>query len=391
MSARTEALRALVSVLARRRRVEEAVAGVRLQGADRRLVHELVYGTLRHWHRLLSDWRRFARKKPPVPAAAALAMGAYQLRVMGTPPHAAVHETVAAVKALAPKLAGFVNAVLRRLVASEPRFGHALPDWVRTRWTRAFGKARTDAIAEALLATPPITLRIRGDRDAWLAKAQAEGISAKPAGTQAVLLTPPVEIAALPGYAEGAFWVMDLAAQEIAEALPIPEDARVVVDLCAAPGGKTALLALRAPAACIVAVERDAARMRRLRENLARLRLSAACMLADAAKAPLAENAADAVLVDAPCSASGVARRRPDVWFRHGPRDLAGFAREQRALLSEALRIARPGGWVLYAVCSLHPEEGEGVVEGMPGLVRTWRIWPDAAHDGFFAALLRKP
>ncbi len=230
-------------------------------------------------------------------------------------------------------------------------------------------------------------------------------------------LPPGTRVAELPGYAEGAFWVQDAAAALPARLLHVREG-EAVADLCAAPGGKTAQLA--ATGARVTAVERDPRRLLRLRENLARLRLDAAVVEADVLHLdalPWGEPGSfDAVLLDAPCTATGTIRRHPDVLRLRRPRDVAALAGVQRGLLAAAARLVRPGGRLVYAVCSLQEEEGAGAVAGFAGLgleadpihpeevpglpeavtaegwLRTWPgLWPErGGMDGFFAARFRR-
>ncbi|MDX8401968.1 MAG: methyltransferase domain-containing protein, partial [Mariprofundaceae bacterium] len=206
----------------------------------------------------------------------------------------------------------------------------------------------------------------------------------------------PVGIESFPGYREGMFVVMDQAAQAavhwlVEAARKAAVRPRLLLDLCAAPGGKTALLARGFPGARIVSVEANARRLPRMRDNLARLRLTRVQpMLADAARLPLPDACADAILLDAPCSASGVLRRHPDAKLLHGPQDVATLAEGQRRMLAEAWRVLAPGGLLLYAVCSILPEEGEQVVQRQPGLIGTRIMPPTEERDGFFIAVFRK-
>jgi len=391
VSARKEALRALAAIATRRMRIEEAIAQSRLAGRDRRLLHELVYGTLRHWWRLRPDWRRFVQKTPPVLAQCALALGLYQLRVMQTPAYAAVDETTEAVKALAPGLASFVHAVLRRAAEAAPRLASPLPPWVRRSWEQAYGKARLHAIEKAFVETPRIAVHLFVPRAPWLAAVRKLGVAAW-AGDRddLVWIAPPVDVQALPGYRKGHFVVLDLAAREAAEAAAGIQ-ARLWLDACAAPGGKSAWLARLHPEARIVALEIDAGRIQRLRENLTRLRLAIPIVQADACRPPFRSASVEGVFLDAPCSASGIARRRPDVWFRHTRRDLARFAAQQRAMIEALLALLPPQGALIYAVCSLHPEETTQLLFPFRERVVSVRtIFPDAEHDGFFVAQLRR-
>ena len=252
---------------------------------------------------------------------------------------------------------GLVNAVLRRLA----REGQALaagqdaarlntPDWLWASWSAAYGAETTRAIAEAHLADPPLDLSVKRDAEAW-----AERLGARVLPTGALRLPPGTgDVARLPGYDDGAWWVQDAAAALPARLLGEVAGRRVL-DLCAAPGGKTAQLA--AAGAEVTAVERSEARLGRLRDNLARLGLAAATVTADAAEwRPPAP--AEAVLLDAPCSATGTLRRHPDIAHLKGPEQLSALTALQDRLLAAALGMVAPGGLLVYAVCSLQPEEG---------------------------------
>jgi 16S rRNA (cytosine967-C5)-methyltransferase len=300
------------------------------------------------------------------PARHILRLGAAQLLFLGTPAHAAVGEAVALATATGParRYRGLVNAVLRRVaregaqhLPTDPLIN--LPDWLRTSWTQAYGEAAARAIAAALMVPPPLDISVKeaAQADAWAAKLGAEIL---PAGTLRRAFDGPIE--ALPGFAEGAWWVQDAAA-----ALParlLGDEAtlrgRRVYDLCAAPGGKTAQLA--ALGAEVVAVDRARARLKMVEETLARLGLSAALVEADVGQwTPTAP--ADFILLDAPCTATGTARRHPDVLRLKTPADRDALAATQTRLLAHAAGQLAAGGVMVYCVCSLEREEGEARVE----------------------------
>jgi len=164
-----------------------------------------------------------------------------------------------------------------------------------------------------------------------------------------------------------------------------------VVDLCAAPGGKTALLARVHPEVAVEAVELNEKRIPRLKENMERLKAgNVTIRQGDALVLPYEDGAVDAILLDAPCSASGVIRRHPDAKFIHDQQSVAFHADLQKRMVAEALRVLKPGGRLVYAVCSIHPEENEQVVEGVAGLQSAERLFPTEEHDGFFIARLTK-
>lgn len=402
---RAAAFALLTAVLHRRRTLEEALDALPpVAPRDRAAAHRMAAAVLRRQGSLDAVLEPFLRKAPPEPVRLILLLGAAQLLLLETPPHAAVATTVALARTEGfAAFAGLVNAVLRRVAAAgqdalndldAPRLD--TPPWLWASWG-----TQARAIAEAHAREAPLDLMLQpGGRAPPGGAMLPTGSIRFPSGTR---------VAELPGYAEGAFWVQDTAASLPARLLAIRPGERVA-DLCAAPGGKTAQLA--AAGASVVAVERDPARLARLRENLTRLHLRAETVVADAATwrppAPL-----DAVLLDAPCSATGTIRRHPDVMRLKRPRDIPALAAGQDRLLEAAAAMLRPGGRLLYAVCSLQPEEGparavraaaelalkpdpftaaelavipeartaEGWLRTHPGL------WPEqGGMDGFFAA-----
>jgi 16S rRNA (cytosine967-C5)-methyltransferase len=291
-----------------------------------------------------------------------LRLGAAQLLFLETPAHAAVAETVALCAHRHRSVTGFANAVLRRIasdgkavVQTQDSVGLNTPDWLRESWREAYGEARAQAIAAAHLAEPPLDLTVREDVERW-----AELLDATRIFGHSVRRVVGGPVEQLPGYRDGAWWVQDAAA-----ALPVrllgEVASRQVVDLCAAPGGKTAQLCVAG--AKVTAIEISTKRAERLRANLARLRLAAEIVVGDAlAWRPPAPQ--DAVLLDAPCTATGTIRRHPDIAWHKTLVDVARMAELQGRLLAAAVEMARPGGLVVYASCSLQPEEGPQVIEG---------------------------
>jgi 16S rRNA (cytosine967-C5)-methyltransferase len=346
------ALQILQSVLDQGRPLDEALsahAGLgRLEARDRGFVRNLVATTLRRLGQIdaLIDHCLDRPLKPKLAELRqVLRLGACQLAFLGTPAHAAVSTTVELARG--PRLAahrGLVNAVLRRLTREAPELVAAqdaarldTPDWLWDAWTAAYGEAAARAIASSHLGEPPLDLSVRGDgpaRAAWAGKLDAEVL---PNGT---LRLPPGrgEVTRLAGYDEGAWWVQDAAAALPARLLG-PVEGRRVIDLCAAPGGKTAQLA--AAGAEVTAVERSASRLAQLRENLARLGLEATTVAADATTwRP--RDPADAVLLDAPCSATGTLRRHPDIAHLKGPEQIAALTGDGPARRPAGLRRLLP-------------------------------------------------
>lgn len=346
-----------------------------------------------------------------------LRLGVCQLLFLGTPPHAAVDRMVAL--AAAPHLArfkGLVNAVLRRVPKEGPdaiakQDAHRLnvPDWLWERWAAAYDPPTCQAIAAAHLETPPLDITVKADPDHW-----ARALDAQLLPTGSLRLNEPRPVSALPGFEEGAWWVQDAAAAIPARLLG---DVRgqSVVEIGAAPGGKTAQLA--AAGGHVIALDRSAKRLGRLRENLSRLDLAAEITAADALDWRPA-SPVDAVLLDAPCSATGTIRRHPEIPWIRGPDDIERLSGDQAALLRAAGSMIKPGGLLVYAACSLQPEECErqvdslldstdnfarvpltaaevdGLVEAITdvGDLRTlpchWAQW--GGVDGFYAARLRR-
>jgi len=394
--------------------LDAAFALHRLEEADQRFIHELVYGALRRFYSLEADISRFLKDKPADWLRMALIIGAYQLRHMRVPAHAAVDETVEAAKDTPFSFAsGMVNAVLRNVDRSpppkklKPHQRAELPKWLYARWRESFGPDVVQDFCRQGQSPPPLTLALLNDeREEWMRRASAQGIAAKEGllSQKALLLPKGGGVTRLHGFEAGEFVVMDQAAQAVVGLISGVRGH--IADLCAAPGGKTSVLARENPYARIYAIELSPARLPRLLQNLSRTRAAqVSVLLADSARLPLACDSLDAVLLDAPCSASGVLRRHPDAKFLHGEQGIARHAVLQKALLAEALRALKPGGTLVYAVCSIHGEENEQVVGDVPGW-RTGalpdalkpfqvadgmaRLLPTAEHDGFFVAHLRK-
>jgi 16S rRNA (cytosine967-C5)-methyltransferase len=228
------------------------------------------------------------------------------------------------------------------------------PAWAWDAWVSAYGEETARAIAAAHLIEPPLDITTKGDAGIWAARLEAELL---PTGT--LRRDAGGRIEDLPGFAEGAWWIQDAGSALPAKLLGDVRD-QCVVDLCAAPGGKTAQLA--AAGARVIAVDHAAERLMRLRGNLRRLELEAQCIAADAAEwQPPA--LADAVLLDAPCTATGTVRRHPDVLWRKDGSDVLAQVQIQDRLIVAASRMVKAGGRLVYCVCSLAREEGEGVVE----------------------------
>ena len=362
------------AVLRKGRTLEDALADTprleNLTARDRAFARHLTATVLRRLGQLDDAIRRCLDKPLKDKLNAVhdlLRLGAAQLLILQVPGHAAVGETVGlatGVRVGAHK--GLLNAVLRRLhregaeiLADQDAARLNTPDWLWQRWTAAYGEPTARAIAEAQLAEPPLDLSVQADSDGWAEKLNATCL---PTGTLR-LTGARGDVRKLPGYDDGAWWVQDAAAALPARLLGEVAGERVF-DLCAAPGGKTAQLA--AAGAYVMAVDRSDTRLRQLEGNLSRLSLAAATVAADVT-AWTPPDPPQKILLDAPCTATGTLRRHPDIAHLKRPEDAASMAELQAGLLSAAADMLAPGGTLVYAVCSLEPEEG---VERVAGLLR---------------------
>ena len=370
-TARAAALDLLATVLDRRQALDEALDAHRdlklLAPRDRAFARLLVATALRRLGQVdaLIDLCVARPLDPARPTARhILRLGVVQLLFLDTPPHAAVDGAVRLADAgPAHGLKGLINAVLRRLaregralLAAQDAARLNLPDWIWRSWTASYGEPATRAIAAVLARDPPLDLTVREDPAGWATRLDARLL---PTGT--VRRAAGGEIERLPGYADGTWWVQDAAAALPARLLGPVAGARVA-DLCAAPGGKT--LQLAAAGARVIAVDRAARRLDRVRANLARVGLDAEIVVADAATWR-ADPSCDAILLDAPCSATGAARRHPDVLHLKSPDDVAGLTAVQDRLLDHAIDQLKPGGVLVYCVCSLEAAEGPERIESL--------------------------
>jgi 16S rRNA (cytosine967-C5)-methyltransferase len=374
LAARRVAIEVLEGVLRRHRPLDELLDGAdahsgvgALPDRDRAFMRKLVatalrrLGTLRH---LLAKYlvSGFPTDAPRVETV--LLLGAAQILFLDVPDHAAVDLGVRLAQAdrRAGRYAGLVNAVLRRIT----REGAAdlaeldtnlldTPEWLLARWRRSYGDETARAIAQAQRQEPPLDLTVKSDAESWAQRLRGRVL---PTGTVRTVAHGPVSL--LPGFVEGAWWVQDAAAALPARLFESLSGKRVA-DLCAAPGGKTAQLALAG--AQVTAVDRAPARLNRLRDNLTRLGLTAEVVEADVTS--WQAGPFDAVLIDAPCSSTGTIRRHPDIAWLKREEDIGALVELQRRLLDRAVALTAPGGTVIYCTCSLEPEEGEAQVEAL--------------------------
>jgi 16S rRNA (cytosine967-C5)-methyltransferase len=380
LAARHAAMELVRAAVERRGGLDEALnrpAYTSLAPRERAFARALAGTTLRRLGPLDAALDSRLQKPPPELVRWLLRLGAAQLFYMGVADHAAVSTTVAQASAepATRPFKGLINAVLRALAregAPEISAQALAPPWLYARWQAAFGEAQAREIAAEIGEEPATDLSLRDGSDAELA-AMLDGRTLPTGGLRTERKG---DVAGWPGYSEGRWWVQDAAAALPARLLQVTAG-ETALDLCAAPGGKT--LQLAAAGAHVTAVDRSAGRLRRLRENLERTGLSAEVVEADAVAWPDARTFR-AVLLDAPCSATGTFRRHPDVLWAARPGDLAKLCALQRRLLDATAPRVRPGGRLVYCVCSLEPEEGEAQAQAF--LHRNLEFAPDPVRPG---------
>lgn len=405
--AAVQAGRSLTEVLAQQAKGE--------LGPTRAQAQDLAYGALRRYGWGEAVLAALLQKPLPEPQLQSLLLCAlYRLESRPEQSHTVVDQAVAAAATLAKgNFRGVINGVLRSYLrqrpellaraAGKPSGAWWHPDWWLSRLRRAYPRD-WEAIATAGNGQPPMTLRVnlaRGSREEYQARLEAAGIAAAPLGSAALLLQKPVTVDALPGFFDGFVSVQDWGAQRAAELLDARAGQRVL-DACAAPGGKTAHILERA-GVDLLALDVDGLRCRRVEENLSRLGLRAAVCAADA-RCPddwWDGRPFDCILADVPCSASGVVRRHPDSKWLRRETDIAQFARVQRQILEVLWPTLAVGGRLLYATCSVFPEENSQQVSaflarhgdarriGIDGADEL-QLLPGSEHDGFYYALLEK-
>ncbi|WP_298728743.1 transcription antitermination factor NusB [uncultured Ferrovibrio sp.] len=392
-NSRTVAAGLLGMVLERGRPLDEALADAKsgfrdLSDRDRAFVRRLVATALRRRGQIDAVLRGFLSLWPKGRPGQALRVGTAELLFLETPPHAAVHGAVETLPPDQSRARGLVNAVLRR-VANEGKSVTAAqdaarlntPGWLWQSWTAAYGEAAARAIAQAHLQEAPLDISVQSDVHGWANILEAEVLP-----TGSLRRMAPGAVDTLPGYAEGGWWIQDAAAALPARLLGDLQH-RTVADLCAAPGGKTIQLAVAGGA--VTAIDRSEARLDRLRQNLERMRVMAAIVTADI-ETWLPPEAFDAVLLDAPCSATGTIRRHPDLPHLKSEADVAKLSQLQRRLISQAWTMLRPEGRMVYCVCSLQPEEGEQHLDALRALPGAKLLPVDAAKLGLPAEAVTK-
>lgn len=412
LAARAAAIGLLGLVLGEGRLLAQAVVDAEgplagLTPADRARAQRLALAVLRHLEPADRVLDAHLRKNPPQMVRDALRLAVVEI-AQGGAAHGAVNAAVEIVRRgkRTQAMAGLVNAVLRK-VGETPFAGlppQRMPRWLRQPLVHAYGRDTVSAIEAVQAGTPPLDLTLRDGAEV------PEGM-ALPTGS--LRLDEKGQVSALAGYAAGGWWVQDAAAA-LAVRLLDPQAGERVLDLCAAPGGKT--LQLAAAGAEVTALDMSGPRLERLAENLARTGLTAKVVVADALVWQ-PEALFDAVLLDAPCSATGTIRRHPDLPFVKDGSDVEELVALQAQMLDRALGMVKPGGRVVFVTCSLLPEEGEGQLASvlarhpsltveraaLPGVEDAWwteagglRLRPDywadtGGMDGFFMVRLRKP
>jgi 16S rRNA (cytosine967-C5)-methyltransferase len=383
------AARVIAAVIERGASADTALAQGAIAAADRAAVRAIVLGSVRWYLRLLPAVQALLTRKGGQLAPelrALLVAAAHQIEYSRNPAQLTVNAAVNAARALGQaRAAGLVNAALRRLVReratlfaqvdADPIVAAAHPPWLALALQQAW-PAQAAAIMTANNGHPPMTLRVdlsRVDRDAYVELLSQTGIAAAAStwAPAAVALAVPVGVAALPNFAQGWVSVQDAGAQLAAELLDARPGMRVL-DGCAAPGGKTVHILERAGGDCeLLAADADAARLQRVRDNLERCQRNAELVVADlrdghaadgTVATSLARGGFDRILLDAPCSATGVIRRHPDIRLLRRESDIATFAQTQLQLLKYAVTLLAPGGRLLYCTCSVLPQENDAVI-----------------------------
>jgi 16S rRNA (cytosine967-C5)-methyltransferase len=403
--ARVAALRLIDAVLRQGQRLDTSVIHATRNltlPEDRALAIAIATEVLRHLPDLDALIDSATEKPLPhdVKARSVLRLALAQALILGTPAHAAIATALPLVLGGPRRLVHGVFGTLTRRGALLPEIP-TLPAEVVERWTKAWGPEALENAAKAIAAPPPLDLALRDETES-----EIEGEQLAPNHRR---LPRGLSVTALPGYKEGRFWVQNIAAQ-----IPVTllgkgdglgkDRGRTVLDLCAAPGGKTMQLA--AADWNVIAVEQHSGRIQRLRENLTRTGLTAEIVEADVmAWEPAAP--IDAILLDAPCTATGIFARHPDVLHRIGAKDIASLSALQGRMLARAIQWLKPDGRLVYATCSMEPEEGEQVIAasgltvdpvtteelplGLTSAPEGWvRILPKPGLDGFFMARLKR-
>jgi 16S rRNA (cytosine967-C5)-methyltransferase len=384
--------------------------------AQRAALQDLSYGTLRFYGQLHALLGLLLHKHLPDDRVKYLLLVAlFQLQYSKAARHAVVDHAVRAAQMLNPRVSGLVNAILRNFLRNQAALleqaaqheegKYSYPQWWIDELNTQYGE-RSAAMLAAGNQHPPMTLRVnqrRGSTADYLVQLEQQDLAARQTGPDALQLEKPVAVDKLPGFYAGLVSVQDAGAQYAARLLDV-HDGQRVLDVCAAPGGKTAHI-LECAAVQMVAVDKDEKRLQRVAENLRRLELSAQLVAGDAAKPEdwWDGKAFERILADVPCSASGVVRRHPDIKWLRRRADIAGFAAQQLDILRAMWRLLAQDGKLLYATCSVFHQENEQVIAAFLAQQLDARrlpielpdsskgqLLPNEQHDGFFYALLQK-
>jgi 16S rRNA (cytosine967-C5)-methyltransferase len=375
-----------------------------LIGSDRGLVFQLVMSVLRYHHScaaLLAPYLKEPLRENRFDTTLCFYLGIVQLMILESAPHAVVDTSVELAKQCHAPLSGLVNAVLKKISKQAKPEWQALnhprlntPDWLWESWEAAYGAAEAQAIAAAHLQEAPTDITLKESSE-WLPA--SEGMTVEKLSDFSLRLSNSPSIPTLEGFTEGLWWVQDYAAS-----LPVQMmgdvSGKIVLDICAAPGGKTAQLA--AMGAKVTALDISENRLKRLRENLERLQLNAEVIVADVMKWQ-PPHLYDAILLDAPCYATGTLRRHPEIALLRTPQDVARLVATQHKMLRRAWEWLKPEGILTYVTCSLQPEEGEWQIEvflnevkaeiiGKPLRTLPSHLSDKGGMDGFYGVCLKK-
>lgn len=418
LNARQATVNTLVDLFKNKQSLQQSIPFYKekIHTADQALYQALVYGVLREQQSLTA--LRNELLKTPINdhqsvIGIILNLGIYQLLRMSLGDHGVINETVNLChyyKANAMK--GLVNAILRRVQRDRDRFKEELDNKKHLnlpKWISSVYKKEALSLAQIFYMHPPMTLRIRlpNTPDHWLSNHRIEG-TVNPLHPQSVTLSTPCSVENIPGFSEGQISVQDASAQWPATLLNL-KDKHHILDACAAPGGKTGHMLELSPDSSLVAIDKDAKRLEKVRDNLSRLNLKADCIATDAADIEQwwDKRKFDRILLDAPCSGSGVIHRHPDIPYLRTAKDLSEFSKVQFTLLKKLWKTLADDGFLLYTTCSILPRENQYLIEQFINMEKTAHLQnidipfsentgfgslhlPDNYGDGFFYALLKK-
>ena len=379
ITARLAAAYAVKEVIISSAQMETALAAqpgfMDMAPRDRAFARLIAATTFRRLGQIDAVLKQFLRRKPAPLAHAVLRTASAQILFLKTPAHAAVGESVTLLKGnhKTRAFAGMVNAVLRKVVEQGPKIlatippTQNIPGWLRNSWETAYGKPALRRMAVELSKEPPLDIFISKNMADWTQKLEGDLVDA-----HTCRLEKASHIPSLAGFETGEWWVQDVAASQPVNMLGDITGLKVL-DLCAAPGGKT--LQLASKGAQVTAIDKSERRLDRLRENLDRTGLKADIVVADALEwATTTEQRFDVVLLDAPCSATGTYRRHPDVLYNKVPKTVSSLGHVQRKLLDAATELTASHGRLVYCSCSLQPEEGEGQAESFLSRHPDWKL-----------------